>query len=157
MICEEISKQGASSEELLAYVNKRTGDEDGYTALHLAAHRGNFLGIKYLLSQGADSQLRSAQSLTMLHMASQGESPYAYLLRDRYLRPKELDEADDALSVNVLDKNESTPLHWAVYVLSPICVSFLLAQPEIKIDAQDVWGQTPLHIAVKRGDTRLLK
>ena len=68
-------------------------------------------------------------------MASQGESPYAYLLRDLYLRPKELSDELDALNVNVKDKNDSTPLHWAVYVCSPICVSFLLAQPEIKIDA----------------------
>ena len=60
-------------------------------------------------------------------MASQGESPYAYLLRELYLRPKELSEEEDALSVNVRDKNDSTPLHWAVYVLSPICVGYLTA------------------------------
>lgn len=62
------------------------------------------------------------------------------MLRDLYLRPKELSADTDALSVNVKDKNESTPLHWATYVCSPICVSYLLAQPEIKIDSQDVWG-----------------
>ena len=59
ILCSEIRKQGCNEAELLAYVNKRTCDEDGYTALHLAAHRGNFLGIKYLISQSANTQLRS--------------------------------------------------------------------------------------------------
>lgn len=45
-----IRNQGSNEAELLAYVNKCTGDDDGYTALHLASHRGNFLGIKYLIS-----------------------------------------------------------------------------------------------------------
>jgi len=138
-------------------LNKRTNDEDGYTALHLAAHRGNFLGIKYLISEGADTQIRSSQSLSILHMASQGESPYAYLLRELIEKPKDLADSEDALSVNVRDRNESTPLHWAVYVCSPICVSFLIAQPLIEINARDCWGQTPLHIAVKRADVRIAK
>ena len=50
ILCDAIRKQGCTNEELLAYVNKRTGDEDGYTALHLAAHCGNFLGIRYLIN-----------------------------------------------------------------------------------------------------------
>ena len=40
---------------------------------------------------------------------------------------------------------------------SPICVSFLLSQPNIEINALDIWGQTPLHIAVKKGDCRIIK
>jgi len=90
-------------------------------------------------------------------MSSQGESPYAYLLRELYPRPASLDQTEDTLNINVRDRNESTPLHWAVYVCSPICVSYLLAQPEIMIDAKDKWGQTALHIAVKRGDLRIIK
>lgn len=67
----------------------------------------------------------------MLHMASQGESPYSFYLRDLIARPKGLLAEDDALDVNTKDRNLCTPLHWAVYVSSPICISFLLAQPKI--------------------------
>ena len=70
-----------------------------------------------------------------MHMGSQGESPYSYYLRELYPKPKELDEDLDALSVNVIDKNECTPLHWAVYVSSSICVSFLLAHPQVDKDS----------------------
>ena len=158
ILCTAIRKQdNASQSELLVYINKCTNDDDGYSALHLAAHRGNFIGIKYLIEEGADTQVRSTQSLSILHMSSQGESPYAYLLRELYQRPAGLSKDNDALDINVRDRNESTPLHWAVYVCSPICVSFLLAQPNIMIDAQDMWGQTPLHIAVKRSDLRIIR
>ena len=68
-----------------------------------------------------------------------------------------LEEQDDALSVNIQDRNLCSPLHWAVYVSSPICVSYLLAQPAIKINAKDVWGQTPLHKSVRKGDLRIIK
>lgn len=54
-LCDAICKQlNGNQDELLAYINKRTNDDDGYTALHLAAHRGNFVGIKYLIDIGAD-------------------------------------------------------------------------------------------------------
>ncbi len=41
----------------------------------------------------------------MLHMASQGESPYAFFLRDIYERPEGLTQEEDALCVNVKDRN----------------------------------------------------
>lgn len=79
-------------------------------------------------------QIRSKQSLSILHTASQGESPYSFFLRDLYSRPKGLAEEIDALSANVKDRNDCTPLHWAVYVCSPICVSYLLSKPEVDIN-----------------------
>ena len=106
---------------------------------------------------GADPQIRTKQSLSILHMASQGESPYSFYLRDLIQRPKNLPEEDDALDVNIKDRNLCTPLHWAVYVSSPICISYLLAQPKIQINAKDVWGQTPLHKSVRKGDLRVIK
>ena len=59
--------------------------------------------------------------------------------------------------MNTRDRNLCTPLHWAVYVSSPICVSYLLAQPKININAKDVWGQTALHKAVRKADLRVIK
>jgi len=90
-------------------------------------------------------------------MAAQGESPYAFYLREFYPKPIDLEDEVDALNGNVRDKNNCTPLHWAVYVCSSVCVSFLLAKPEVDINSQDIWGQTPLHKAVRRGDLRIIK
>lgn len=59
--------------------------------------------------------------------------------------------------INVRDKNGCTPLHWAVYMGSPISISYLLANKDIDINAKDIWGQTPLHKAVKKNDVRVVK
>lgn len=44
---------------LLEYVNRQTANEDGFTALHLAAFHGNFFCIKFLIKEGANVQIRS--------------------------------------------------------------------------------------------------
>jgi len=64
-----------------------------------------------------------------MHMASQGESPYTYHLRDLFAKPESLKNEEDMLNINVKDRNECTPLHWAVYVRSSLSVSYLLANP----------------------------
>ena len=92
-----------------------------------------------------------------MHMASQGESPYTYHLRDLYEKPKDMKDEEDMLNINVRDRNFCTPLHWAVYVSSQISISYLLANPEIQINARDIWGQTPLHKAVRKGELRVIK
>ena len=102
--------------------------------MHLAAFKGNFICIKYLIAEGADPQLRSKQSLTMTHMAAQGDSPYAFFLRELYPRPLGLEPTEDALDATVRDRNMCTPLHWAVYVSAPVAVSYLLSKPEVDIN-----------------------
>ena len=51
--------EGDSRERIIDYVNAYTDNDDGYTALHFAAYYGNFVGIKFLISEGADPQIRS--------------------------------------------------------------------------------------------------
>lgn len=79
-------------------------------------------------------------------------------MSDIYTHQSKLYEGEqDALYVNVRDRNQCTPLHWAVYVSSPICVSYLLALKGVDINCCDIWGQTPLHKAVRKGDLRIIK
>jgi len=50
LLCTQIKKLGAEDGAFLSYLNKQTNNDDGYTALHLAAYHGNFIGIRFLLS-----------------------------------------------------------------------------------------------------------
>lgn len=51
-------------------------------------------------------------------------------------------------SVNVKNKWEQTPLHYAVSVNSLANVRRLLQEPNVDLDAQDVNGFTPLHCSI---------
>ncbi|VDB99717.1 unnamed protein product [Peniophora sp. CBMAI 1063] len=61
--------------ELLNYIDGTPGldvnakDEFGYTALHLAADRGNAAAVKALLAKGADKSLQDEDEFTALELA----------------------------------------------------------------------------------------
>ena len=98
----------------------------------------------------------SKNSLSYLHIAAQGDQPYAFYIKNKF-NIKATPGVKDLTDINVTDKNGCTPLHWAVYMGSPISISYLLANKEVNINAKDVWGQTPLHKAVKKYDMRVIK
>lgn len=52
------------------------------------------------------------------------------------------------LDINTPDRRGSTPLHWACFRQSEIALGYLLAWNP-KLDAQDVDGLAPLHLAVR--------
>ena len=51
--------QETSDKVLDTYINAQTDNNDGLTALHLAAYHGNFVSIKNLLNNGANPYIRS--------------------------------------------------------------------------------------------------
>mmetsp|Transcript_44323 Transcript_44323/g.43016 ORF Transcript_44323/g.43016 Transcript_44323/m.43016 type:complete len:128 (-) Transcript_44323:135-518(-) len=52
------------------------------------------------------------------------------------------------MDINKRDKKNCTPLHWACYSRSENALNYLLSlNPDL--EAQDVQGSTPLHLAVK--------
>lgn len=55
------------------------------------------------------------------------------------------------------DKNKQTPLHSAAMMNNENVVTYLLAQPNIRINLQDNAGQTPLHYATAYGNTKIVK
>lgn len=91
-----------------------------------------------------------------MHVGAQGDQPYSFYLKQRYNLTSKGGQID-LTDINVRDKNGCTPLHWAVFMGSPISISYLLANKDIDINAQDIWGQTPLHKAVKKNDLRVIK
>jgi ankyrin repeat protein len=64
------------------------------------------------------------------------------------------------IDINVKDQKNSTPLHWACYTRSDMALNYILSMNP-NIEAQDIQGYTPLHIAVasaeKLGSTRNVK
>ncbi|XP_060516670.1 nuclear factor NF-kappa-B p105 subunit-like [Cylas formicarius] len=53
-------------------------------------------------------------------------------------------------SVNVNDNNGNTALHLATIRNLPEIIDFLLSVDNINVNARNVWGQTPLYIAVRQ-------
>ena len=75
----------------------------GFTPLHYASYHGNPKLIDMLIEAGADIYAENEQSINVLHVAAQGDSPYslAFFLRH------------STLKISCQDKSLSTPLHWA--------------------------------------------
>ena len=76
----------------------------------------------------------------MLHVSAQGDQPYSLT----FFREK-------GLSINSLDYEQSTPLHWACFAGSDTAIYYLQSWGR-KVNAQDNVGNTPLHLAVRSAD-----
>lgn len=110
---------------------------DGYTALHLAAHKGN-LGLLLLLLQNTsplDINARSYKGITPLISATQGGRVDAARLLLEY-----------GASISTSDAELRTPLHWAVERNRPHIVKLLLAHGASPA-AVSLEGESPLSIA----------
>lgn len=81
----------------------------------------------------------------MLHLASQGDKVKTFV----YYRGR--------LEINEPDERKSTPLHWTAFSGSQIVAQYLLSQPNIGLDLQDIEQQTPLHLATIQGNTKIIR
>ena len=76
----------------------------------------------------------------MLHLAAQGDQPYSLT----FFREK-------GLSINSVDYEQSTPLHWACFAGSDTAIYYLQSWGS-KVNAKDNVGNTPLHLAVRSAE-----
>lgn len=117
-----------------AEVNTR--DRRRRTPLHEAADKGTEAIVTMLLAHGADVEQRDLKGQTPLHIAcAQGKTDVA----DRLL----LNGADPM----ALDNLKRSPLYLASAIGAIKTVRMLLVSGRVLIDAPDLEGRSPLHVA----------
>ncbi|CAD8166931.1 unnamed protein product [Paramecium pentaurelia] len=140
----QIDKNIHTKQEVEQWVNQQ--NDEGFTALHLAAYRGSLKTIKLLEQYGADYTIKNYNELTVLHTASQGDCPltiYYYLQK--------------GIPINVVDNKGSSPLHWAAYSGSYNAVNFLISW-NANLNLQDTdTSVTPLHLATMQANSRIVR
>lgn len=150
-------------------------DQGGRTALHHAALRGDAVPDALL----ADAKVKDAQGSTAAHLAMrEGHAAVALALAraaawetggdalGRTLAHWAAALGDEAALREVLDavpgsasaatSSGSTPLHWAARDGNSACAALLLARgalPSVRNDG----GDSPLDLALRRGDDRLAR
>ena len=113
------------------------------TALHMAAFNGDLELIQLFHENGANMLVRTSSGVTALHMAAQGNQAGSLnALLYHY----------DGFDVNQTDASGATPLIWAAFCGSEVSLTYLLAQPGIKVNQQNEKGETALHLAIASGN-----
>ena len=107
--------QKLSKEQIQAWINQKD-DGDGFTALHFASFKGNVDLCEILVDNGADLNVRNNFGINVIHVAAQGDMPISIF----YFKLKGLD-------LRSRDNRGSTPLHWAAYSRSEVCLVYLLS------------------------------
>ena len=139
IIKEAKHRLGMGKGDVLAkFINDKTNE--GLTALHYAANKGNIPLLKLLIENGANVDAVTNLGQNLMHMAAEGNQPsmLIYLITEQHL------------SAQSVDENGSTPLHWACYSGAEEAVNFLL-NLNVNINDQDKEKLTPLHLATNEG------
>ncbi|KAN0141605.1 Ankyrin repeat-containing domain protein [Lactarius tabidus] len=118
-----------------ADVNAR--DRDQATPLHLASFRQMTHIARVLFDSGAEVNAINIHGQNALHLASQNEYCNANFVKLLL---------SWGMDVNSRDKG-TTPLHWATY-FGCVNVVEVLLERGAQSDAEDIRGQTPLHLVV---------
>ncbi|TGO28133.1 hypothetical protein BPAE_0032g00760 [Botrytis paeoniae] len=117
-------------------------------AIHQASAHGLYKTVEIFLKYGADIDLVDYSNQTALHCASGGGQ---HALVDLLLR--------NNANVLLKDYEEQTPLHCASGYGDLTTFERLIKVEELKaqVAAQDIYGQTALHNAARRGHTEIVR
>ncbi|KAJ5994249.1 ankyrin [Penicillium sp. IBT 35674x] len=125
--------------QYLTYHHLAVKGENGSTLLHLIAKNGDENLMKILLAKSVISAVRHDE-ITPLQQAAAVEQ----ISRTRFF-------ARTSISVNELDRDKSTPLHWAAKLGHDPIVKMLLDRDDIEPDLENLRYRTPLSFAAEHG------
>ncbi|WCR53573.1 MAG: Phosphocholine transferase AnkX [Wolbachia endosymbiont of Ctenocephalides orientis wCori] len=148
------NKDQVNSEPIVKFLLKNGArvnlpNSDGYSPIHLAAHKGNDIIIDTLIKNKADLNLRNKSGMTALHCAAK---VYFYAHSGHVEVIKSLVAA--TAKVNLIDNDKKSPLHYAASNANIKVVNALLEAEEINLHIVDGNGNTALRLATEsRGDS----
>nr|XP_023015945.1 transient receptor potential channel pyrexia [Leptinotarsa decemlineata] len=133
---------------LRAEASLDTTDENGRSALHLAAYAGKSECLKVLLGHGANVNIwDNSQQITPLHCAAGGGNLDCLKLL--------IDSGAD-VNAGLNNPSNKSPLYFAVQSNAVDCVRELL-QRNATPNTQQVFSETPLHVAASLGHSFTMK
>lgn len=131
-ILEALLSRGAASR-----VNE--ADEEGWTPLHSSVSAGHLDTVQLLLNSGANIEAVTSGKRTPLHYAASKNPAVIPLLLASGAKP------------SPRDATGSTPLHRACGAGKLVAVKQLLQDKQVKLEARDGEGATPLLVATSCG------
>jgi ankyrin repeat protein len=134
--------------DLLKKINVNIPEESYpyYQPIQHAVSCGHYELVKLLLEQGANRNVVTSMSQTLLHLAShQGHLRIVRLLINQY-----------HLNINVVDQSLNTPLHLAVRRGNVSTTAFLL-EKGANIEVVNESFLTPIHIIIHLHQTTILE
>ena len=132
-----------STGSTLQMVNQE--DQDRNTALHLAAERGYEQWVEYLLSNKADKDVINRYGMSPLMLAVRHQHPRVVLQL-----------LSHGANVHLTNSIGQTAIHYVCCTGCETSLNYLL-QKKAKINVQDNEGVTPLTMACKMGQPKILK
>ena len=113
-------------------------DENHEAPLHIASFLGLFENVKVLLDHGAKADLENIHGQVPLHLVSQ----YQYVEGENSKVTGLL--LQHGMDVNMRDKQQATPLHFASF-RGHFGIALALLDHGADVNARNYDGQTPLH------------
>ncbi|XDG10306.1 hypothetical protein ABKA04_009921 [Annulohypoxylon sp. FPYF3050] len=132
---------------------------DGRYPIHLASESGAFTALQWLLDQGADVNVRDDCEATVLHCAAFSTSPASAEILEYLI--------NHGHAVAIQDLTDRTPLHEVLYGcdeeghMDDPDIAFAKVKCLLKngadVNAQDIKGNTPLHLAVWKSHNTIVR
>lgn len=126
--------------------------EDGCSALDIAAQQGNIEIMRYLVAEGANVLAESSQG-SVLHQAVLSNN--ARVIRYLLIKIKEKSLTNYQKNTSPTDKEGNTPLMWAVKVKNLVALKELL-DSKVDLHLKNNQGKTALDMILEEDYTQLI-